>query len=123
MLSEVRHSSSRPNKLSDPAFITLITAEASLSSVTSESEFVTLTSEEFERLQTYIEYSSKKLSDVLREFDEDGILSNYNKEETIDYTGFKLFMETYFETELPEDFCIHLFRSFQKNVSTKPGKC
>ncbi|XP_076824055.1 diacylglycerol kinase beta-like isoform X2 [Clavelina lepadiformis] len=87
--------------------------------MTSEREFVTLTPEEFERLQKYTEYSSKKLSDVMREFNGDGILSKYNKEEPIDFTGFKVFMDTYLETDLPDDFCIHMFRSFQKNGPSK----
>ncbi|XP_078482901.1 diacylglycerol kinase beta isoform X1 [Ciona intestinalis] len=82
---------------------------------TSDGEFVTLTPEEFERLQKYAEYSSKKLADVMAEFNDGGILSKYNKEKPIDYSGFKLFMETYLDTDLPEDFCAHMFRSFQKS--------
>uniref|UniRef100_H2Z7Y5 Diacylglycerol kinase n=1 Tax=Ciona savignyi TaxID=51511 RepID=H2Z7Y5_CIOSA len=81
----------------------------------SDGEFVTLTPEEFERLQKYAEYSPKKLSDVMAEFNEDGILSKYNKEKPIDYAGFKLFMETYLDTDLTDDFCAHMFRSFQKS--------
>uniref|UniRef100_H2Z7Y4 Diacylglycerol kinase n=1 Tax=Ciona savignyi TaxID=51511 RepID=H2Z7Y4_CIOSA len=97
----------------------------------SDGEFVTLTPEEFERLQKYAEYSPKKLSDVMAEFNEDGILSKYNKEKVkppIDYAGFKLFMETYLDTDLTDDFCAHMFRSFQKssNQTIRPlsqGKC
>nr|CAB3237523.1 diacylglycerol kinase beta [Phallusia mammillata] len=93
---------------------------------TSDGEFVILSPEEFERLQKYAEYSSKKLKDVLLEFNEGGALAAYNKEERsdidylpIDYPGFKVFMETYLDADLPDDFCTHMFRSFQK---TDPPK-
>ncbi|KAI8778466.1 diacylglycerol kinase beta, partial [Biomphalaria glabrata] len=61
--------------------------------------------------------SSKKLKDVLGEFKENGALSKYNPEEPIDYPGFKLFMETYLEAEIPEDLCKHLFLSFMKKAA------
>ncbi|KAL3836278.1 hypothetical protein ACJMK2_021716 [Sinanodonta woodiana] len=69
---------------------------------------------EFHQLQEYTSYSNKKLKDVLNEFSGHGALSKYNPEEPIDYHGFKLFMDTYMEAEIPEELCKHLFLSFIK---------
>ncbi|GFR23343.1 DAG_kinase_N domain-containing protein [Trichonephila clavata] len=59
-------------------------------------------------------YSSKKLSDVLQEFKEEGPLSKYNPEGDIDYEGFQLFMDSYLEIPTPRDLVTRLFLSFVK---------
>lgn len=73
--------------------------------------------DEFHQLQEYTSYSSKKLKDVLEEFNGDGCLSKYNQDEPIGYDCFVLFMETYLDAELPEELCKHLFYSFMKKPS------
>nr|XP_042894847.1 diacylglycerol kinase 1-like isoform X1 [Parasteatoda tepidariorum] len=70
---------------------------------------------EFQQLQDYIQYSSKKLSDVLKEFkEENNPLSKYNPEGDIDYEGFQQFMDSYLEIETPRDLVTRLFLSFVK---------
>nr|XP_010335991.1 diacylglycerol kinase gamma isoform X2 [Saimiri boliviensis boliviensis] len=79
-----------------------------------EERWVSLTPEEFDQLQKYSEYSSKKIKDVLTEFNESGSLKQYDPREPISYDVFKLFMRAYLEVDLPQPLSIHLFLAFSQ---------
>ncbi|XP_051047017.1 diacylglycerol kinase gamma-like, partial [Phodopus roborovskii] len=80
----------------------------------SEERWVSLSSEEFDQLQKYSEYSSKKIKDVLTEFKEGGSLKQYDPHKPISYDVFKLFMRAYLEVDLPQPLSTHLFLAFSQ---------
>ncbi|OXB53258.1 hypothetical protein ASZ78_013614 [Callipepla squamata] len=83
-------------------------------------EWGTLSPEEFAQLQKYLDYSSRKVQDVLQEFYGDGTLSQHLQGECVDFEGFKLFLRSYLEAaDVPDMLCHHLFRSFQS--TGQPG--
>ncbi|XP_054162638.1 diacylglycerol kinase 1-like [Oppia nitens] len=87
--------------------------------ITTTLKWKKLSPQEFEALQQYIQYSTKKLSDVLEtEFKESGAFSRYNPEGDMDLEGFQSFMDKYLEVETPRDLIKRLFLSFvKKSVS------
>ncbi|XP_039602604.1 diacylglycerol kinase, alpha a [Polypterus senegalus] len=73
----------------------------------------------FIQLQQYIDYSSQKVKDVLKDFDESGTLSTFRRGEWIDEDGFKIFMKTYLDVQdVPDGLCHQLFMSFQTSSET-----
>ncbi|XP_008581576.1 PREDICTED: diacylglycerol kinase gamma, partial [Galeopterus variegatus] len=80
----------------------------------SEERWVSLTPEEFDQLQKYSEYSSKKIKDVLTEFNEGGSLKQCDPHEPISYDVFKLFMRAYLDVDLPQPLSTHLFLAFSQ---------
>ncbi|XP_071767329.1 diacylglycerol kinase, alpha b isoform X1 [Centroberyx gerrardi] len=73
-----------------------------------------LTPVDFIQLQQYMEYSSLRVKDVVKEFHAGGRLVQHRFGECIDAVGFCLFLKTYLEVDdFPADFCQRLFRYFQ----------
>ncbi|XP_075412293.1 diacylglycerol kinase gamma [Tenrec ecaudatus] len=86
----------------------------------SEDRWVSLTAEEFDQLQKYAEYTSKKIKDVLTEFNEGGSLEKYDPHEPISYDVFKLFMRAYLKVDLPQPLSTHLFMAFSQKPRQDP---
>ncbi|XP_029450630.1 diacylglycerol kinase alpha isoform X2 [Rhinatrema bivittatum] len=94
-------------------------------------DWTVLSPEEFAHLQKYIDYSTRKVQDVLQEFYGNGSLSQYLQGESINFEGFKLFLRTYLEAEdISDNLCRRLFKSFQNvpsenelqsNITSQPG--
>ncbi|XP_041639020.1 diacylglycerol kinase, alpha b [Cheilinus undulatus] len=73
-----------------------------------------LTPVDFIQLQHYMEYSSLRVKDVIKEFHPGGRLAEHSFGECIDAVGFCLFLKTYLEVDdLPAHFCQRLFHYFQ----------
>uniref|UniRef100_A0AC35U0D4 Diacylglycerol kinase n=1 Tax=Rhabditophanes sp. KR3021 TaxID=114890 RepID=A0AC35U0D4_9BILA len=73
-----------------------------------------LSPEQFAKLTEYASYSSHKLQDMLQWFQPSGMLHKYLSEDgdTLDYDGFRQFMNVYFGADLPSDLTQQLFLSF-----------
>uniref|UniRef100_F6R5I3 Diacylglycerol kinase n=1 Tax=Equus caballus TaxID=9796 RepID=F6R5I3_HORSE len=68
---------------------------------------------DFAQLQKYMEYSTKKVSDVLKLF-EDGEMAEYVQGDAIGYEGFQQFLKIYLEADnVPSHLSLALFQSFQ----------
>ncbi|KAM8982169.1 diacylglycerol kinase alpha isoform X1 [Sarcophilus harrisii] len=81
-----------------------------------------LSPKDFAQLQEYMEYSTKKVSDVLALFNEDGELAQYLQGDSIGYEGFQLFLKAYLEVNnVPPQLSQALFGSFQTIESQKQG--
>ncbi|XP_070759610.1 diacylglycerol kinase, alpha b [Enoplosus armatus] len=82
-----------------------------------------LTPVDFIQLQHYMEYSSLRVKDVIKEFHPGGRLAQHSFGECVDAVGFCLFLKTYLEVEdFPADFCQRLFHYFQHVEQDGPSK-
>ncbi|NXV93647.1 DGKA kinase, partial [Calonectris borealis] len=85
-------------------------------------DWATLSPQEFAQLQKYLDYSSRKVQDVLQDFYGGGALSQHRQGECVDFEGFTLFLRSYLEADdVPEPLCRHLFASFQSGAAAPPG--
>ncbi|XP_068576467.1 diacylglycerol kinase, alpha b isoform X2 [Cebidichthys violaceus] len=74
-----------------------------------------LTPVDFIQLQHYMEYSSLRVKDVIKEFHPGGRLAQHSFGECVDAVGFCVFLKTYLEVDdFPADFCQRLFQYFQQ---------
>ncbi|XP_034388922.1 diacylglycerol kinase, alpha b isoform X2 [Cyclopterus lumpus] len=84
---------------------------------------VFLTPVDFIQLQHYMEYSSLRVKDVIKEFNPGGRLVQHSFGEYVDAEGFCLFLKTYLEVDdFPADFCQRLFHYFQHVEHDAPSK-
>ncbi|XP_025161413.1 diacylglycerol kinase 1 isoform X2 [Harpegnathos saltator] len=76
---------------------------------------------EFQQLQDFAAYSTRKLQDVLAEFCGSNTtpagVPKYHPDGDIDYEGFRKFLNSYLEIDTPDDLCRHLFLSFVRKSS------
>ncbi|XP_061688176.1 diacylglycerol kinase alpha-like isoform X2 [Syngnathoides biaculeatus] len=83
----------------------------------------TVTPVDFIQLQEYMQYSTLRVKDMIKEFQSGGRLAQHSSREYVDKEGFSLFLKTYLEVDdLPADFCQHLFlyfQSFEQDSSTE----
>uniref|UniRef100_A0A7N6B7Q1 Diacylglycerol kinase n=1 Tax=Anabas testudineus TaxID=64144 RepID=A0A7N6B7Q1_ANATE len=84
-----------------------------------------LTPVDFIQLQHYMEYSTLRVKDVIKEFQPRGRLAQHSFGECVDAAGFCVFLKTYLEVDdFPTDFCQRLFHYFQhveQDGTTKSG--
>ncbi|KAM4741732.1 diacylglycerol kinase, alpha b [Anableps anableps] len=74
-----------------------------------------LTPVDFIQLQHYMEESSLRVRDVIKEFHPGGRYAKHTSGECLGVEGFCLFLKTYLEVEhFPPNFCQKLFRYFQQ---------
>ncbi|NWU72291.1 DGKA kinase, partial [Pterocles burchelli] len=89
-----------------------------VAAMTESRDWATLSPQEFAQLQKYLDYSSRKVQDVLRDFDRDGALAQHRQGESLDFEGFTVFLRSYLEVnDIPEPLVRHLFASFQSEGS------
>ncbi|XP_055553216.1 diacylglycerol kinase alpha [Falco cherrug] len=82
-------------------------------------DWATLSPQEFAQLQKYLDYSSRKVQDVLQDFYGSGALAQHRQGECVDFEGFTLFLRSYLEAaDVPEPLCRHLFASFQSRAGS-----
>ncbi|KAM9514525.1 diacylglycerol kinase alpha isoform 1-T1 [Guaruba guarouba] len=88
-------------------------------------QWATLSPQEFAQLQKYMDYSSRRVQDVLQQFYGTEALEQHRGGECLDLAGFRLFLRSYLELDPPEPLCRRLFASFQSGGgpggSPKPG--
>ncbi|KAM7079824.1 LOW QUALITY PROTEIN: diacylglycerol kinase alpha [Ciconia maguari] len=85
-------------------------------------DWATLSPQEFAQLQKYLDYSGRKVQDVLRDFYSGGALSRHRQGECVDFEGFTRFLRSYLEADdIPEPLCRNLFASFQSGAAAPPG--
>uniref|UniRef100_A0AAQ4RU00 Diacylglycerol kinase n=2 Tax=Gasterosteus aculeatus aculeatus TaxID=481459 RepID=A0AAQ4RU00_GASAC len=97
--------------------------EPLLGMASSEDTEGSLTPVDFIQLQHYMEYSSQRVKDVIKEFQPGGRLAQHSFKERVDAVGFCLFLKTYLEVDdFPADFCQRLFHYFQHVEHDTSGK-
>ncbi|XP_056675832.1 diacylglycerol kinase gamma isoform X3 [Monodelphis domestica] len=81
-----------------------------------------LSPNEFKQLQKYSEYSNYKLKDILEDLYGSEQEISHHLDMPINFEAFKAFMRMYFQEDIPEEFCKHLFLSFKSKNLQQPSK-